>query len=276
MRYARWLGYAVFATVSAPLALAEPEVIEREAELVALAPAAAWEGVGGWDAPGYWIATGHSITIDSLGVAKGKRTEREIAADDARTQLAKAAAAKEVRDFDPELFDVDAELRGLRTAAVFRLPHREGLFLIAVVPKNEMHVRATFAPVKARQHAIALFGGEDFVGASRAFSVLTTRGVQDPETIAFARAASARVNLAAGASGESRRQFLETLARFHETRSEWEAGLQCWNDLYRETEQPDRPLLERLAALADRTHRPNSAAAFRREIERRWPSSEKQ
>jgi hypothetical protein len=252
---------------------AEPQVLEQQPELSPRAPTPAWEGAGGWKSGDSWFATGHSINIDALGEAKSKRTEREAAEDDARRQLGLAAAAVEAPDFDPAMFDAEAEISGVRTAAVYRLPGREGVFLIACAPKDGVRVKTTFSPGKACAHALALFAAGEFAAASQAFSTLTQRGIQDPETLAYARAASARVNLKAGIKGETQLKALETLARFHEERDQWEQSLICWHQIYRETSEPDRPLLEKLAALSVRTHRPNNAASFRQEIERRWPAS---
>ncbi len=159
--------------------------------------------------------------------------------------------------------------------ATYRLPGRDGLFLIALAKTSEINVQVSFAPAKARAHGIALFGAQKYADASAIFAMLSTRGVQDAETLSWARAASAYVNLDAGFKGGTRTRALETLAVFHEKREQWDDCMKFYYQLYESTDSPDRELLEKLATVADRTHRSSNATAFRKEIERRWPHLEK-
>lgn len=247
------------------------DFVERDAALAALAPADAFGGAGCWMTGDRYIATGHSISIDSLGPAKGKRTEREFAEEDARSRIAAEVARRQEPIFDPESHDVTAQMSGFQTAATYRLAGRDGLFLVGLVSRKDVHVRVSFDATKARRNAKSAFAAGDFSRAARLFSALTQHDVGNAETTAFARAASAHVNLAAGVKGESRTEALKTLSDFYFTHGDAEQALRLSYDLYRESETPDRPLLERLAELSSLTHRETNAEAFRKEIRLRWP-----
>ena len=173
--------------------------------------------------------------------------------------------------FDSESHELDEEMSGFQTAATYRLPGRDGLFLVGLVGQKDLRVRVSFDASKTRRNAKNAFGVGDFPRAARLFSALTQHEVQDPETTAFARAACAHVNLNAGVQGESRTEALKTLADFYIKRGDAEQALRFTYDLYRETETPDRALLERLVELSSRTHRDSNAEEFRKEINQRWP-----
>jgi hypothetical protein len=107
------------------------------------------------------------------------------------------------------------------------------------------------------------------------FAELTERGIQDPEVMALARAAAARVNLAAGVTGPSLIAALRLLGDFYFENNDAEQAVQFYYRLYREASGPDPVVLERLAQLCAQTHRNESATAFRKELSRLCPESTK-
>jgi len=252
---------------------AEPEFVERNSGLAGLAPAESFAGVGCWMIhDDRYVATGHSTSIDSLCAAKDKRTEREFAEEDAKSRIIAEAARLQEPLFDTESHNVSVETNGFQTAATYKIAGRGGLFLVGMVSKKDVHVRVSFDASKTRCNAVNAFDSGDFSRAARLLSALTQHEVQDAETTGFAHAASAHVNLAAGVTGESRTDALKMLSDFYFVRGDTEQALRFTYDLYRETETPDRMLLERLSELSSRTHRSNNAAAFCKEINQRWPS----
>jgi len=273
MRFA-FLGSAgLITSLFTATAAAEPLFLSREVSLVSKVPKEAFEGVGSWQEGGSFVATGHSISIDALGEAKGKRVERDIAEDDARARITKLAALASEASFDPGAYQVESTISGFQTVATYRLADREGVFLVGLARGDDVSVRVTFDLAKARRSAISAFDSGDYGRAARLFAAVTSRGAQDPETAALAHASSAHVNLNAGVTGPARITALTNLAGFYLQRGDSEEALRYSYDLYRETPSPDRGLLERLAELSLKTHRANNAAAFKQEIEKRWPAS---
>lgn len=245
--------------------------LSRDPALAALAPPAAFENIGCWQAGEYFVATGHSTTVDSIGPEKGRRTERDFAEDDAKARMGREAAKEQDTAFDDESHTLVAAFTGFQTAATYRMEGREGLFLIGLAKKLDVRVRSIFDAVKARHNAETAFAASDYSKAARLFAKLTQHDIQDAGTTALARAASAYVNLAAGVRGAQRNAALNELRRFYQQRRDTEQELHFSYDLYRETDTPDRELLQRLAELCSQSHRVDSAVAFRNEITRRWP-----
>jgi hypothetical protein len=253
-------------------AYADSHILKRDPELAKLIPHEALEGPGAWESDVWLVATGQSIRIDSLGETKGRRTEAEFAEDDAKLRLARLAAALNDASFDPEMYELQADMKGVRVAATYRLDGRDTLFLTLVGRRANVHVKLLFSPDRARKFAQGLYTAGDWKGAAKAFAALNSHGIQDAETTAWARAASARVNLEAGVIGDSKLSAWKTLAVFHDERKQWDTSLKFYHQIYIETDSPDRPLCEKLANLAELTDRPNNAEAFRKEIQRRWPT----
>lgn len=248
--------------------------LSRDPTLADVIPEGALEGPGCRLAGESYITTGHSPRVDSLGEAKGKRTERDFAEDDAKLRVARMVAHDQDPQFDDDSHELTAEISGFQTAATYRIEGLEGMFLVGIVKKNAVHVRAKFDVAKARRNALAAFDVGDFSRAARLFAGLTQHGVQDAGTVGMAHAASAHLNLAAGIDGAVRRQALQELADFYYKRGDAEKALDSCYKIYDQSEAPERALLERLADLCSRTHRDNNAAAFQKEIARRWPTPE--
>ncbi len=180
-------------------------VLTQDPAFKGVIPAEAYDGVGAWAAGDYWVATGHSIDIDSLGAGKDQRTELQIAENDSRRGIALQAALADHPDVDEDSNDLHADINGFHTAATYKIDKRAGLFLIGIVKKDGVRVQLVFNPKKARIKAIALFDAKQFKEAATRLAALTARGVQDAETIAYARAASWHVNLDAGVTGDADR-----------------------------------------------------------------------
>lgn len=251
---------------------AEIEFFSRDTDLLALVPAEALEGPGSWVSDGRIVATGQSIALDALGTGKARRTEREFAEEDAKARIARAAARAEDREFDEETHALTAEVSGFQTAATYKLAGRDTLLLVGLAKREAVRVRAVFDPKRAGVSARAAFDSGDFSHAARLFAMLTQHGVQDAETAAIARAAAAHVNLAAGVTGGALSEARQALADFYFRRGEDEEALRFCYALYRDDAEPDRALVERLVELSRRTHREKNAAAFQKEITRRWPA----
>jgi hypothetical protein len=256
------LSSSAFATV----------ILSSEPSLNNLVPKDAFDGVGAWNDEHYFIATGHSIEVDSLGVTKGKRTEQTIAEDDSKARIAAEAARNKIPDFDPEMFDLVADISDFRVAATYRIEGRVGLFLIGMTERRKIKVKADFNPKKARAFAFNLFHAGQFKDAATRLAILTQRDIQDAETMAHARAASWHMNLQSGISGDARRVALQGLGGFYFDRQEYESSLKYSYDLYKETENPSRELLGTLVKLCEKTNRDNSAKAFLHELNQRYPS----
>ncbi|MCB1279051.1 hypothetical protein [Prosthecobacter sp.] len=260
-------GSLVGLILSVVFAWASPELLQQDNDLVSLLPREAWDGPGTWTAQELCIATGHSTDIDALGKAKGRHIEEKIASDDARRRLLFST----LPEGDRELFDITGELTAARTAAIYRLPGRSGLFVVVVVPKRELKVKPVLNAARGRSRAIALMKAGDVETAARVLSRLTELGVQDPETLDHARAASAEINLRKSVKGATERSAWAFLGGYYERHGDLEASLKAWHQLYLLLPEPDRTLLEKLADLSKRTHRANNADAFHQEILRRWP-----
>jgi len=248
-------------------------ILTRDPAVANLLPREAFEGVGAWDVGRYVIATGHSIRVDSLGVEKGKRTEQNIAEDDCKTRIIAVIARSQTEDFDPEMFDLAADISGFQIAATYRMEGRDGFFLVGLAERCKIKAGPVFNPKKARAFAFNLFHAERFKDAATRFAILTQRDVQDAETVAFARAASWHVNLEAGMRGDARRLALQGLGKFYYDRQDYERSVKYFYDLYKETDAPSRELLATLVTLCEKTRRENSAKAFLRELNDRYPQS---
>ncbi len=195
--------------------LAEADVVMQDASLERLIPAAAYEGIGVWEAGGKVIATGHSSEIDALGAGKGVRAEKDWAELDCKRRMMESAAAAQDVSFDPSEYEVTGETKGFSVAATYTIADRGGLFLIGVVPKDGLLVKAVFSPSKARQKAMDVFDAGEYADAAARFARLSQRGVQDEETMSLAKAASWHVNLDKGVQGTARRDALEGLGAFY-------------------------------------------------------------
>ena len=264
------VAYLVLGLLATP-ATAGVIILSRDPVLSPGAPKDAWDGPGCWADNDHYFVTGHSTSVESLGEAKGQRYERDFAEKDAKRRLAGKVAQEKDPQFAEDSYDLDAEITGFQTVATYRLEGREGLFLVGVVKKDDVSFQAKFNIEKTCTRARAAFDSGDFSQAARLFAALTQHGVQDAETVRYARAASAHLNLEAGVTNETRLEALRELADFYDSRGDAEMALRFSYQIYRETEPPDRALLETLARLCAVTHRDHSAADFRNEIERRWP-----
>lgn len=260
-------AFVAFSVLVAAGFSAEPEILSKNGDLASKLPAEAWKGPGAWQVQGLRIATGHSTAVDALGVTKGREIEEKAALDDARHQLLAAALPEQDRDF----FDLKGEVKAARTAAVYRLPGRQGLFAVLVAQEKDVQAQAVLNAPRARSQAKALMAAGEFARAAKLLGRLTELGVQDAETLDDARAASAEVNLRAGVQGQTASTAWDFLGDYYERHNDLENSLKARHQLYLMTKQPERSLLEKLADLSTRTHRPNSAASFQQEILRRWP-----
>jgi hypothetical protein len=242
---------------------------------MAFVPAKAFEGIGSWSAGGYYIATGCSTSAESLGPEKKKDIEEKLAEEDAKARIGYEAALHKDPQFDEESYTCKAELSGFRIAATYKLEDRDALFVVGVAPQDAVIVNIEFDPGSAPRNALIAFNAGDYGHAARLLAGLAERGVQDSEINALARAASAGVNLVAGITGPSRIAALLVLANFCFEKGDAEEAVQFYYRLYRESNDPDRIVLERLAELCTQTHRDESANAFRKEVSRLWPESAK-
>ena len=272
-RKKEWLIAAcVFANmIASQLSLSSPIVLRKDPALLALVPPEAFEGIGSWSAGGYYVATGCSTSVAALGAEKEKDIEEKIAEKDAKARIGNKAALRKNPQFDDESYTCKAEISGFRIAATYKLEDRHGLFVVGVAPEDAASVNIALDAGSA----FAALNAGDYGDAARLLAGLTGRGIQDPEIIASAHAASAGVNLIAGVTGASRIAALRVLADFYFEKGDAEEAVQFYYRLYREWNDPDRVVLERLAELCEQTHRDESARAFRKEVSRLWPESVK-
>ena len=248
--------------------------LSSDPALTNLVPEEAYAGVGAWPSGGYWVATGYCSEIDALGPGRGKRTEKEWAQEDAKSRVLKRAAVEKVPDYDEGAYDLEAQVSGFRAAAAYKLAGKDGLFLIGLVKKGDVHIEVQFNPKKARSTAFGLFDSGQFSAAASRLGDLTRRGIQDPETMAYARAASWQVNIQAGVRGAPRIEALKGLGQFYLERDNYEPSIHLFYDLYQETEKPDRQLLETLIQLCYKTTRRETGDKLRQELEKRYPKLE--
>jgi hypothetical protein len=269
------IGPFIFVSlIASHVSLGAPIILTKDPELMALAPAEASEGAGSWRAGGYYIATGYSTSAESLGAEK-EGIEQNLAEKDAKARIIHEAILRKDPQFDEDSNTGKAEISGFRIAATYKLEGRDALFLVGVAREDAVSVNIAFDTGSARRNALLAFNGGDYGRAARLLAELTERGVQDPEIIALARAASARVNLAAGVTGPSLFAALRLLGDFYFEKNDAEQALQFYYRLYRETSGLDLVVLERLAELCAQTHRNESATAFRKELSRLCPESTK-
>jgi len=264
-------AFSTFVWLCLPLSSLSADLATRNDALLQLAPAEALQGIGSWTKDDYWIATGYSEEVDSLGKSKGNRTERDFAEEETKALILKRAAISQYADYDDGSYDLKGEISGFQTAATYRITGKDGLYLVGVAKKSGVQVDVVFNPKKARLTAIALFEMGKYHDAAARFASLTQRGIQDAETMAFARAASWHVNLDSGIKGGPRLEALDGLGQFYLEQRDYEASLRHFYDLYVETERPSRQLLDTLVLLCEKTFRGETAANFRNEISRGWP-----
>lgn len=248
--------------------LCNAAVLTHDSAYDSLVPAEAYQGIGTWMVGDAIVATGHSIDLDSLGTGKDKRTEQEWSEDDCKRRIMIFVAESKDSCFDDDSYDLEGEVSGFATAATFKLDGQEGLFLIGVVPKEQVHVKFTFNPKKARHFAITLFESGQYMEASTKLAALSQRGIQDEEIISIAHAAGWHVNLKAGIMGDARLQALAGLGRFYYERKAYEESLRYFYDLYMDTQKPEINLLKTLIDLCEKTHRDDTSVKFRAELAR--------
>jgi hypothetical protein len=259
------IGTFIFASlIASQVSLGAPIILTRDPELMALVPVEASEGAGSWCTGGYYIATGSSTSAESLGAEKEKHIEQNLAEKDAKARIVREAALRKDPHFDEDSYACKAEISGFRIAATYKLEGRDALFLVGVAREDAVSVNIAFDTGSARRNALVAFNVGDYGRAARLLAELTERGIQDPEIMALARAASARVHLAAGVSGPSLFAALRLLGDFYFEKDDAEQALQFYYRLYRETSGLDPVVLERLAELCAQTHRNESATAFER------------
>jgi hypothetical protein len=270
------IGPFIFASlIASQVGLGAPIILTKDPELMALAPAEASEGAGSWRAGGYYIAAGYSTSAESLGAEKEKGLEQNLAEKDAKARIIHEAILRKDPQFDEDSYTCKAEISGFRIATTYKLEGRDALFLVGVAREDAVSVNIAFDPGSARRNALVAFNTGDYGRAARLLAELTERGIQDPEIMALARAASARVNLAAGVTGPSLSAALRLLGDFYFEKNDAEEALQFYYRLYLETSSLDPVVLERLAELCVQTHRNESATAFRKELSRLCPESTK-
>jgi len=270
------IGPFIFASfIASQVGLSAPIVLSKDPELMALVPAEASEGAGSWRAAGYYIATGYSTSAESLGAEKEKDIERNLAEKDAKARIVREAILRKDPRFDEDSYTCKAEISGFRIASTYKLEGRDGLFLVGVAREDAVGVNIAFDTGSGRRNALVAFNTGDYGRAARLLAELTERGIQDPEIMALARAAGARVNLAAGVTGSSLIAALRLLGDFYFENNDPEQAVQFYYRLYREASGPDPVVLERLAQLCAQTHRNESATAFRKELSRLCPESKK-
>ena len=137
--------------------------------------------------------------------------------------------------------------------------------------KGDVRVEVQFNPKKARSTAFGLFDSGQFSAAASRLGDLTRSGIQDPETMAYARAASWQVNIQAGVRGAPRIEALKGLGQFYLEQDNYEPSIHLFYDLYQETQKPDRPLLETLIQLCYKTNRRETGDKIKQELEKRYP-----
>src|ERR1017187_1771202 len=77
-----------------------PTLLWRDESLLHLVTSEAYGGTGTWENGDYWVACGQSSEIDSLGGNKGRRTERDLAEDNAKELILQRSAVAKVPDYD--------------------------------------------------------------------------------------------------------------------------------------------------------------------------------
>ena len=260
--------------IAAVLCLLLGGVLTHDPAYDQIIPKDAYEGVGSWIAGEHYVATGRSSAYDALGEAKAKRTEQDVAEEDSRRRILARAAGVDDAALENGCYDITGSLSGFSTAATFKLDGVDGVFLIGVAKKDQVSgAHAEFNPKKARTRAIDLFDAEKYKEAAALFADLTQRGIQDDETVAYARAASWQVNLGSGISGTTRSEALEGLGRFYYDRKAYEKSLRHYYDLYKEQSKPALTLLNCLVELCEETKRDETAEKLRDEIARTYPDS---
>jgi hypothetical protein len=257
--------------IASQASLSSPIVLRKDPALMGLVPTKAFEGVSSRSGGGYYIATGYSTSAESLGAERKKGIEEKLAEKDAKARIGRAAALRKDLQFHEESYTCQAEISGFRIAATYKLEDRHGLFVVGVAPEDAASVNIALDAGSA----FAALNAGDYGDAARLLAGLTGRGIQDPETIALARAASAGVNLVASVSGASQIAALRVLADFYFEKGDTEEAVQFYYRLYRKSNDPDPVILKRLAELCVQTHRDNNAKAFRKEVSCLWPESVK-
>lgn len=255
---------------------ADAKILSQDPTFEKVVPPEAYKDVGAWAAGDYWVASGHSIDVGSLGSDKDDRTELRIGEEDARRRIVLQAAMENHPEVTEDSYDLEADITGFHSAATYKLENRAGVFLIGIAKKSGVRVRVVFNAKKARIKAIELFDAKQFKEAAARLSVLTTRGIQDDETVAYAKAASWHVNLDAGVTGDSRTEALNGLGQFYSNRGDYESSIRLFYKLYDEVPDsgsPSHELLRTLVNLSRKTHREDTAIKFEAEIQRRWPGS---
>jgi hypothetical protein len=271
---AGFIGSFIFASlIASNFSFGAPIILSKDPKLMALVPAEASEGAGSWRAGGYYIATGYSNSAEALGEGKEKDMDQNFAEKDAKARIVREAALLKDPQFDEVSYTCKAEISGFRIAAIYKLEGRDALFLVGVAREDAVSVIIAFDTGSARRNALVAFNTGDYARAARLLAELTERGIQDPEIMALARAASARVNLLAGVTGPSLIAALRLLGDFYFERKDDEQALQFYYRFYLEASGPAPVVLERLAELCTKTHRNESATAFRKELSRLCPES---
>lgn len=255
------------------LQAADLAVREKGADTPIQAPEEAWRAPGAWKVGDYWVGTGITDRTKVLSNADGRLLDREFAELDARARILAAAAREDDPRFAREFFELDGRVSQEVFAGSYSFGADGPLHVILIAPQNGVTYTSRFNPALARTIAQRCYRAGDWAEASRIFALLTANNVQDEDTMAWARASAARVNLEAGVRGETKLLNLGLLAEFHESQKEWEEALKLRHQVYLETEEPSREALEKLAQLADCTHRSQMARALNAEITRRWPKS---
>lgn len=243
-------------------------VFVHDPEFDALIPPPAYEGVGVWSLKDQYIATGHSGSVESFGAGKDKSLEQIFAEKDAKYRILLDLASATNRDFDPGSYDLSGEISGFRIAAVYHIEGRQGVFLIGVAKKNQVALKLFFNPAKARLTAFRSFDDGKFKDAAAKLALLTQKGIQDEETISYARAAAWHVNLDSGIVGAPRTDALRALGQFYFDHRAYEASLDQFYALYLETQMPEISLLEKLVVLCQNTSRNGTARKFQSEIDK--------
>jgi hypothetical protein len=241
---AGFIGSFIFASlIASNFSFGAPIILSKEPKLMALVPAEASEGAGSWRAGGYYIATGYSYSAEALGEGKEKDIDQNFAEKDAKARIVREAALLKDAQFDEDTYTCKAEISGFRIAATYKLEGRDALFLIGLARENAVRIDIAFDTVSARSNALVAFDAGDYGRAARLLAELTERGIQDPEIMALARAASARVNLAAGVTGPSLIAALRLLGDFYFEKNDAEQAVQFYYRLYREASGPDPVVL---------------------------------
>lgn len=244
----------------------EPSASSRltSEEILAAFPDAGTKA-GVWLGHGVVVATGVSPSIENFDENKNRRIENQFAIADAKGRIMKEMANGNFPEYDPATHDLEGTFREMVTLRS-DIHSKGGVMATVSLPLSRLVVSVKYNVKKAREHGAGLFDSRDWSEAALVFARLTQEGVQDPETIALALAASAHVNLEIGVNGERRFEALERLGEFYLSKGKPEESIKYYFQIYSECAKPNKALLQRLISLCELTNRPDNGRLFAEEL----------